>query len=297
MLPPRWIELLAKLAPGIVLALILVGLLVVFMRRPTDPEAPLRREGSWLMPRVLIAYWYWLITPLIEGLERRGVRPNHLTFGALGVALLAAVALGGGSLMWGTWLLVAAATLDLLDGLLARQLQGGSKSGAFLDSFVDRCAEGAVFGGLAYYGAGGPLTWVAIWAVVASILISYARARAEALGVNCSGGLMQRPERTFLLIITLFLTSIVGVFRPDAAPGQVPWVAVSGVGILALLSTFTAFYRADRAFRALKDDPNNHRRPPAQPIEPEPDGPNARGHPGGRSLDDASLESKAEATR
>lgn len=256
---PNWTLLLAKLAPGIALALVLVGLLVVFLRRPAEPEATLRRPGSVLMPRVLIAYWYWLITPVIEHLGRRGIRPNHLTLGALVLALLAGAALAGGALMSGVWLLVVAATFDLLDGLLARHLQIGSKSGAFLDSFADRCAEAAVFGGLAYYGAAGPLTWVAIWALSASLLISYARARAESLGVDCEIGLMQRPERTFWLVVTLFVESIIGAFRAPAALETVSWVAVFGVGIMAFLSTITAFRRADWAFKSLSDDPNNHR--------------------------------------
>ena len=292
---PNWTELLAKLAPGIVLALVLVGLLGVFLRRPGDPAAPLRRPGSWLMPRVLIAYWYWLITPVIEHLGRRGVRPNHLTLGALGLGLLAGAALGSGALMGGVWLLVAAATFDLLDGLLARHLQVGSKSGAFLDSFADRCAEAAVFGGLAYYGAGGPLTWVAIWALIASVLISYARARAEALGADCDIGLMQRPERTFWLIVTLFVASIVGAFRAPSALEQTSWVAVVGVGILALLSTITAFHRADWAFKALSADPNNHRNFPG--ITHAPKAPTTYEPSAPRSSAEVSLESEAEAAR
>lgn len=295
MTAPYWTELLAKLAPGIALALVFVGLLVVFLRQPTNPEEPLRREGSWLMPRVLIAYWYWLITPVIERLGRWGVRPNHLTFGALVLALTAGWALAGGSLMWGAWLLVAAATFDLLDGLLARHLQIGSKSGAFLDSFADRCAEGAVFGGLAYYGAGGPLTWVAIWALIASILISYARARAEALGADCSLGLMQRPERTFWLILTLFAAPIVSVFRSPSAAEQVSWVAIGGVGILAFLSTITAFRRADWAFKELSNDPNNHRNYPG--LTNAQDTRNAHGRTGLRTPGEISLESRAEAAR
>lgn len=295
MTAPYWSELLAKLAPGIVLALVLVGLLVVFLRRPVDPDAPLRREGSWLMPRVLIAYWYWLNTPIIERLGRWGVRPNHLTLGALVLALLAGLALASASLMLGAWLLVAAATFDLLDGLLARELKIGSKSGAFLDSFADRCAEGAVFGGLAYYGAGGPLTWVAFWAMIASILISYARARAEALGVDCSLGLMQRPERTFWLILTLFTAPIVSVFRPPSAAEHVSWVVIGGVGILAFLSTITAFRRADWAFKALNDDPNNYRNYPE--LSHAQDTKNARGRVRMRASGEASLESKAEAAR
>src|SRR5690554_2213632 len=293
--PPRWTELLAKLTPGIALALVLVGLLVVFLRRPIDEEAPLRREGSFLMPRVLIAYWYWLITPVIERLGRWGVRPNHLTLGALALAIVAGGALAVGSLMLGAWLLVAAATFDLLDGLLARHLEIGSKSGAFLDSFADRCAECVVFGGLAYYGAGGPLTWLSVWALTASLLISYARARAEALGVDCSIGLMQRPERTFWLIITLFAAPIVSAFQLPAADNSVSLVAVLGVGILAFLSTITALRRADWAFKALSDDPNNHRDYPG--VANAKDAKMARGHTGAALASEVALESGAEAMR
>lgn len=292
---PDWTVLLAKLAPGIALALLLVGLLGVFLRRPADPDRRLRRPGSWLMPGVLIAYWYWLITPIIGQLSRRGVRPNHLTLGALGLGVLAGVALGAGALMTGVWLLVAAATLDLLDGLLARHLQVGSKSGAFLDSFADRCAEVAVFAGLAYYGAGGPLSWAAIWALSASLLISYARARAEGLGVDCDIGLMQRPERTFWLIVTLFVAAIVEALGAPSALQPHFAVAAVGVAILAFLSTITAFRRADWAFKALCADPNNHRNLPG--LTHAPNAPDAYGPSAPRPSTQGSLESEAEAAR
>lgn len=249
------IELLVQLSPGLVLAGLLVVLLGVYAARAADGRAGGRRDGSILVPRLLIGFWYWLVTPIIDRLADAEIRPNHITLASLYIAALAAACLGAGFFMLGTWLLIAAASCDLLDGLLARRTDTGSKAGAFLDSFADRAAEGMVFGGIAFYGAGGPLTWVAVWAMLASILVSYARARGEALGVDCKVGLMQRPERLLWLIITLFLAPIGAIFTEAQAARPDYWVAIVGVGLLALLSTVTAVRRAAWIVRELDTSP------------------------------------------
>jgi CDP-diacylglycerol--glycerol-3-phosphate 3-phosphatidyltransferase len=302
---PRWIDLLATLAPGIALALLFVALFALFLTRPAARDDNLRRDGSALMPRVFIAFWYWLITPLIERLARLGVRPNHITLFSLFIALVASVALGLGWLMLGAWLLVAAASCDLLDGLLARKTGGGSKAGAFLDSFADRCAESLVFGGIAYYGAGGWLTGVAVWAMIASLLVSYARARAQALDVDCAVGLMQRPERMLLLILTLFAAPIVAAFRqPEALDpnilnpvtlNPINWVAVGGVGLLALLSTLTALSRARWTLHALSDGGDARRKRGRGANQSDSEDSREQRDP--HRANELSLESKAEAAR
>lgn len=286
------VELMVTLSPGIALAALLSILLLVYLvRRPAeDARKPLRRPGSILLPGALIGFWYWLIDPIIARLGRAGIRPNHITIFSLVLALGAGIALALGMFMLGAWLLVAAATCDLLDGLLARQLDAGSRAGAFLDSFADRCAEGLVFGGLAFFGHGSALTWVAIWALLASLLVSYARARGEALGVDVKVGLMQRPERTLMLILILFAAPILAVFSPAAAPLVRSPLVVYGVGIIALLSSLTALTRARHTLRALElqkpaDDAPQYQAPP----EEHP----GRTFPGG----DIPLESSAHTAR
>lgn len=262
-----WNELGASLLPGIVLTAIFVGLFIIFVLGHYKKEKPgeLRRDGSVLVPRVFIAFWYWLITPMIRRLARWGVTPNHITLLSLILALFAGLALALAEPMAGAWLLIAAATCDLLDGLLARETNSGSAEGAFFDSFADRLAEGLVFGGLAFWGGGGLMTWLAMWALIASLLVSYARARGEALGADVSVGLMQRPERTLMLIFILVGTPIVELFSPPATSGAVHHLAIVGVGLLALLSSLTAIKRAYYTMRALRERAARPGAPAADP--------------------------------
>lgn len=248
---PPWFDLLVKLSPGLLLGAVLVVLLGIYALGPARTAPPLRRDGSVLLPEVLIGFWYWLVTPILARLQRFGVRPNHITLFSLYVAALAAVALGTGYVMLGCWLVIAAASCDLLDGLLARRTNAGTPAGAFLDSFADRVAEGMVFAGLAFYGGGGALTWMALWAMLASVLVSYARARGEALGADCKVGLMQRPERLLLLIVTLFVAPITALFWEPGAQRPVYHLAIGGTGLLAVLSTLTALRRAHSTFKSL----------------------------------------------
>jgi CDP-diacylglycerol---glycerol-3-phosphate 3-phosphatidyltransferase len=251
-----WSDVMWALAPGLVLGLMLVALLGVYVAC-SAPRSELmsRQQGSALLPEILIGFWYWLVTPLIDSLARAGIRPNHVTFFSLSLAATAAIALGAGHFMLGTWLVVAAASCDLIDGLLARHTDSESKAGAFFDSFADRVAEGLVFAGIAVYGAGGALTWVALWAMFASVLVSYARARGESLGASCTSGLMQRPERLLALIVILFFSPLVAVLVEPGASEPVLHLAVLGVGLLAVLSTITAIRRAYDVFAALDDKP------------------------------------------
>lgn len=246
-----WFDLLVKVSPGLVLGGVLLVLLGVYALGPARAERPLRRDGSVLLPRLLIGFWYWLVTPIITLLDRLGVRPNHITLFSLYLAALAGLALGTGYFMLGCWLVIAAASCDLLDGLLARQTDAGTPAGAFLDSFADRIAEGMVFAGLAFYGRGGALTWLALWAMFASVMVSYARARGEALGADCKSGLMQRPERLLWLILTLFVAPITAIFWEPGAQRPDFHVAIWGIGLLAGLSTVTAVRRAYSIFCTL----------------------------------------------
>lgn len=262
----RWFDVLVALLPGLALALVFVALLGIYAASDAPRRAPTRRSGSALLPEIFIGFWYWLATPVVDRLAGVGVRPNHITLFSLGVAALAALALAAGRFMVGSWLLVAAASCDLLDGLLARRTGTGSQAGAFLDSFADRIAEGMVFAGLAFYGGGGWLTWSSLWAMLASVMVSYARARGEALGADCKAGLMQRPERLLWLIFILFAAPLAAIFLEPGADRPVFHVAVGGIALLALLSSVTAVRRAVWIVRALDDKPER----PA-PTEPSGD--------------------------
>lgn len=260
---PRWTQLLLELSPGLVVGAAAAAGLVYFALGPwrRADRSALRRGGSALLPGVLIAFFYWCLEPVIDGLRRVGIAPRHVTLASLYLAGLAGVAIATGHLLVGVWFFGLAAAADGLDGALARRGGTSSGAGAFLDSFVDRVSEAAVFAGLAWYGAGGALTWVAFVAVISSILVSYARARGESLGVRGDVGLMQRPERLILLVLTLMLAPVAAVFlEPDAAT-PVYHVAIVGVGLVAVLSSITAFRRARWIYMRLQDEHT--------PVEPD----------------------------
>lgn len=147
------------------------------------------------------------VRPVGEALRRTGLTPDHLTVVGLLIGVGAAVAIGSGRLLLGLVLVVAAALPDLLDGALAKASDASSQRGAFFDSTVDRVTDTVLLGGVAWYLAAHhetPELSVLAFAVMgASSLISYQRAKAESLGLNAKGGLMERAERVVLLCIGL----------------------------------------------------------------------------------------------
>ena len=137
---------------------------------------------------------------------RTGVTPNTLTvLGFVGMAVAGALC-AAGSFFFAGVVVAASCIFDALDGALARASGTASVFGAFLDSFLDRYAEAAVYAGLLvhYAWAGAPSGAVAAFlAAIGSLMVSYARARAEGLGIECRAGLFARPERLAVIIAGL----------------------------------------------------------------------------------------------
>jgi CDP-diacylglycerol--glycerol-3-phosphate 3-phosphatidyltransferase len=135
-----------------------------------------------------------------------GVSPNIITIIGFILMVGVAVVLARGHLVGGGILIMAAALFDAIDGTLARMMGRTSRFGAFLDSTLDRFSEAVIFLGLFIYfsGRGQNLELYLIYAtVVGSLMVSYARARAEGIGVQLKEGLFTRLERVLLLIVGL----------------------------------------------------------------------------------------------
>lgn len=192
-----------------------------------------------------------VIAPLRNLLARLGFHPNVLSLGGLILSMLAGLIYSTGSFFWGGCVVVLAGTSDVLDGEIARQTGKASQFGAFLDSTLDRIGEAFVFLGLAWHFSGGPALlelgsrdmasfqspWTVFFIVLAmagSFVVSYTRARADGLGVECEVGLMQRPERITLLIIGSLLGSIPVIGYP---------LIKLTLFLLAVLSNATAIQR------------------------------------------------------
>ena len=170
--------------------------------------------------------FFKIISPIVELFARAGIHPHVLSITGFILSIAAGVIYGAGAFFWAGWVVVIAGTCDAMDGLIARRSNKHSVFGAFLDSSLDRYSDMFLLIGLAYYFAGGhalsrplmdveggsqasPWTVIAIIMIIAgSYMVSYARARAEALGIECKVGLMQRPERMILLIIGSLLGAL-----------------------------------------------------------------------------------------
>src|SRR2546427_5367743 len=146
----------------------------------------------------------WLLDKIVGALAATGVNPNLLTFFGLVVNFIAAGSFAVGNFRTGALIIFFAGFLDMLDGQVARRQNRVTAFGAFYDSTLDRYADMALYMGLlVYYSVSGRTPYVGLAAVATagSVMVSYARARAESLIPLCKVGFMERPERLVLLII------------------------------------------------------------------------------------------------
>ncbi|NYF78753.1 CDP-alcohol phosphatidyltransferase family protein [Granulicella arctica] len=181
----------------------------------------------------------WLLQKIVDGLALTKISPNALTFIGLLINIVAAIFFGFARgdhavryFLYAGLVIIGAGIFDMVDGRLARQTQQVSVFGAFFDSVIDRYSDVALFFGLlVYYARGNRFFYVVLVAFVmtASLMVSYTRARAEALIGSCKVGFMERPERIVLVILGA-LCNRWGVMAPAL------WV-------LAAFSTITVIHR------------------------------------------------------
>ena len=186
------------------------------------------------LPRGLIAAILRFFDKISVFFVRRHVHPNTLTF----LGLAAGIAVGIAYLMerpaWALALILLCGTLDILDGKVAANSNRKSLFGALLDSSFDRYSEFFIYSGIAYHFRGGWVVWVVFAAFLGSTMVSYTRARAESLGIDCRVGMMQRAERLVLLFAGTFIGLLFRVYDP---------ALTVVMGLIALISNATAFQR------------------------------------------------------
>jgi CDP-diacylglycerol--glycerol-3-phosphate 3-phosphatidyltransferase len=190
------------------------------------------------------------LVPLVDWLIKRRVHPNLLTTVGTTILVASSVAWGAGLIRLGGLLLLLSGVFDMLDGRVARGSELASKFGAFYDSTLDRLGEAAMYGGIAVFfvrggvpgGLAVPAVCVAIGALSFSLLVSYARARAEGLGLECKVGIAQRAER------------ILGLGAPclffGAGPQGLLLLAI--VSLLALVALATVVQRVRHVYKATR---------------------------------------------
>ena len=186
-----------------------------------------------------------VISPTARGLLRIGLTPNAVTtIGALGVIATALFAYPRGHLFGGTVVICALALSDLFDGTMARlSQQGPSRWGGFLDSTIDRVTDSAIAFGLLIYLArdNNSLSYVLIVSIVSGFLVSYIRAKAESLQIECKGGFAERTERLIILLTAIGLTGL-----------GVDYILTAGIWALAVASVATVLQRLHIVWKATK---------------------------------------------
>jgi CDP-diacylglycerol--glycerol-3-phosphate 3-phosphatidyltransferase len=176
-------------------------------------------------------------TPILLALQRLRITPNQISTAGLVLNVGAAVLVLFDHLIYAGAVFLVAGCFDLLDGALARRTGKVTPFGAFLDSALDRVSEGVILAAIAYrlaeQGRSIDVALVVL-ALLGSVLVSYTRARAESLGVECKVGLMSRPERVVLIAIGLFFDVL-------------PYV----VYVMLALTVFTVIQRVVHTYRQL----------------------------------------------
>jgi CDP-diacylglycerol--glycerol-3-phosphate 3-phosphatidyltransferase len=215
-------------------------------------------------------FWTKVITPIANLLLKLGVSADAVTLvGTIGVAAAALIFFPRGQLWLGVVIITCFVFSDLIDGHMARTSGTSSKWGSYLDSTLDRLGDGAIFGGLVIYcansDAGGSklMAAVTLWALVMGATTSYARAKAESLGLKASGGLAERADRLVSVLVIAFFSD---VFNLPILLKIVLWA-------LAIASTITVFQRTMSVRKQVLSNPAGAGldTPPPPPPPAEPD--------------------------
>lgn len=218
---------------------------------------------------------YRVINPLVKGMIKIGVTPNTVTFIGFLINVVAAIVFIYGAehgrrddlsyIGWGSGLILFAGLFDMLDGQVARLGNMSSKFGALYDSVFDRYSELIMFLGICYYLVAQHYfisSLFAFIALVGSMMVSYVRARAEGLGIQCKEGLMQRPERIVTISVSGIVCGVVSACTGGNHRFYVSWfphtvietisIFVIPITVVAILSNLTALKRLDHCKKQMQ---------------------------------------------
>ena len=224
----------------------------------------IKSQDNWA---VLKKNAYKALDPLIKLLVKTGLTPNAITIIGFVITIISSVILIVGAetgrrgdtkyITWFGIILLLAGVFDMLDGQLARKTNQMTSFGALFDSVIDRYSEMVMFFGITYYLVSYHYFLSGVFAFIAmigSIMVSYVRARAEGLGVECKVGLMQRPERVITIGFSAILYGVISHFTGDfkftLGHSSLPLfenisIFTIPIFILAILTNFTAFQRLE----------------------------------------------------
>ena len=203
---------------------------------------------------------YKIINPLIHGMIKIGITPNFITTTgfilnavAAGMLVYAGIYSGQNDLSilgWAGGVILFAGLFDMMDGRVARLGNMSSKFGALYDSVLDRYSELMTFFGICYYLSVKDYfiyAIIAYFALLGSLMVSYVRARAEGLGIECKVGFMQRPER---VVLTSLGALFCGVFK-DITAFDPMLILMVPLTIVAVFANITAFARVRHCYKVM----------------------------------------------
>lgn len=222
---------------------------------------------------------YKIIDPLVRGMVKIGITPNFITATGLVLNVVACCVFIYGAthgdrgdfsyVGWGGFIVLFAGLFDMMDGQVARVGKMSSRYGALFDSVLDRYSELIVFFGISYYLILQGYFFSSIFAFMAligSMMVSYIRARAEGLGIECKGGFMQRPERIVIISVGAILCGVFYHFLGDYKL-YIEWLSfpifepvvifVIPIVIVAVFANITAIGRLNHSRKALQEEDKN----------------------------------------
>ncbi|HQQ51062.1 MAG: CDP-alcohol phosphatidyltransferase family protein [Spirochaetes bacterium] len=253
-------EIVQSLLPLIIINAITLLSCIIFIfiypSRKKDPEIVNRMHETFL-GLFFREYWYWLNKPFINFFIFFKIKPNVITALSLISAFVSAYYFYIGNFGLAGWILIISATLDIIDGRVARSTNTVTKSGAYWDSCADRYSEGVVLLGIALYYQNNFIACLAtIATLIGSELVSYTKARGEAIGVTTTRGVMQRAERLFTLCIVSVLHPFFQVlFKNTNVNPEI--VMISAMILMAVATNLTAITRLRTIFMEIKRQENN----------------------------------------
>jgi CDP-diacylglycerol---glycerol-3-phosphate 3-phosphatidyltransferase len=207
---------------------------------------------SPFVPKIVVELGYLALRGVARGISRLGLTANHCTILSVVIGLVSAVCIAAGHLWWGGGLLLVGSSFDSLDGIIARATRTASDAGEFLDATADRISDMAAFAGVLYYYRQDPLGFVLCSiALIGSVLVSYVRAKGEALDVECAVGWMQRHERILWLGLGLVLGPVAARWLEAGVDPPRCHVLLVVLGIIGLFSLVTVVQRSRVVYRAL----------------------------------------------
>lgn len=245
------------LTPIVVINFIAFIYMMIFLatrKKWPVPDEVKSRHTSRFLNNFFKEWWYWITTPIARFLIALRFSPNIITFIGFAISCFAAYLFSEGLFGYAGWVLILGATFDMFDGKVARMTGQTSRSGAYYDSVMDRFGEGAVMIGLASYFR---YTWVLYFVIaglIGSMLVSYTRARGEGVGVACSKGPMQRPERIAYLSVASIFQPIADYLLSLAVSLPPPVLVIGAIIIIGVMTNFTAVYRMVYIMNALDND-------------------------------------------